>query len=279
MIKKVVIPAAGLGTRLLPVTKELPKEMLPVFVKGSDGSLLLKPMMQQIFEELYDVGFREFCFIVGRGKRAIEDHFTQDYNFISSFKTKNNMLVYDLEKFYEKLGDSIIVFTNQPRPKGFGDAVLRAESFVGDEPFLVHAGDDLILSKDNVYLKRLIQIFSEFDSDGVLLVEEVDDPRKYGVVVGEEIDDRLYRVNRIVEKPETPPSNLAVVAIYIFSPKIFDSLKKIGVDERGELQLTNAIQRLVSKGCNILCFEFRRGGEKGRDRYTQFILECYENYI
>lgn len=98
MIGKAVIPAAGLGTRLLPVTKELPKEMLPIFVRGSNGILLLKPMMHQIFEKLYDVGFREFCFIVGRGKRAIEDYFTPDYDFISYLKNNKNRMAYELEK-------------------------------------------------------------------------------------------------------------------------------------------------------------------------------------
>jgi len=254
MIRKAVIPAAGLGTRLLPVTKELPKEMLPIFVRGSDGSLLLKPMMQQIFEELYDVGFREFCFIVGRGKRSIEDHFTPDYDFVSYLKTKNNMSAYELEEFYEKISDSTLVFTNQPKPKGFGDAILKAKSFTGDDPFLVHAGDDLILSK-NSYLKRLISIFEKLKGEAVFLVEQVDDPRKYGVILGEEIDDSLYRVDEIVEKPKAPPSNLAVVAVYMFSSKIFASLETTGFDESGELQLTDAIQGLISEGSKVYALE------------------------
>ena len=259
MFRKVVIPAAGLGTRLLPVTKELPKEMLPIFVRGFDGVLLLKPMMHQIFEELYDGGFREFCFIVGRGKRAIEDYFTPDYGFVSYLKTKNNMMAYELERFYEKIGDSTLVFVNQPKPRGFGDAVLKAKSFIGDDPFLVHAGDDLILSKKNSCLKRLISAFEKLKAEAVFLVEEVDDPRKYGVILGEEIDDSLYRVDEIVEKPKAPPSNLAVVAIYMFSWKIFDYLEATGFDERGELQLTDAIQGLVSEGSMVYALKLGRG--------------------
>jgi len=258
MIKKAVIPAAGLGTRLLPVTKELPKEMLPIFARGSDGQLVLKPMMQQIFEELYDVGFREFCFIVGRGKRTIEDHFTPDYDFISYLKSKNNMLAYDLENFYEKIGNSDIIFVNQPRPKGFGDAVLKAKIFTDNDSFLVHAGDDLILSKNYSYLKKLFGIFEKLSAEAVFLVETIEDPRKYGVILGEQIDERLYRVDEIVEKPNNPPSNLAVVAIYVFSFKIFDALEAIRLDKSGELQLTDAIQRLINEGSRVYALELGR---------------------
>jgi len=263
MIHKVVVPAAGLGTRLLPATKEQPKEMLPIFVKTTKGKLVLKPALQVIFEGLYDFGFREFCFIVGRGKRAIEDHFTPDDNFLSYLRNRDDdEHASELEKYYKKIVNSTIIFVNQPKPSGFGDAVLRAESFIGDEPFLVHAGDDLILSKDKGYLKRLTETFEKIDSDAVLLVEDVDDPRKYGVIVGEEIEDRLYKVERIVEKPKIPPSNLAVIAIYIFSSRIFDSLRDTDLDERNELQLTDAIQRLVSEDYPVYAMELKRGEKR-----------------
>ncbi|MEM5866902.1 MAG: sugar phosphate nucleotidyltransferase, partial [Candidatus Aenigmatarchaeota archaeon] len=127
MIRKAVIPAAGLGTRLLPMTKETPKEMLPIVVNRDNGTVCLKPMLQAVFEQLYSEGFREFAFIVGRGKRAIEDYFSPDYNFVEYLKRKNkNQSALELEEFYEKIKNSTIVFVNQPAPSGFGDAVHRA---------------------------------------------------------------------------------------------------------------------------------------------------------
>jgi len=250
VIKKVVIPAAGLGTRLLPVTKELPKEMLPLFIRDENGTVLLKPILQIIFEKLYDFGFREFCFIVGKGKRAIENHFTSDPNFIKYLEHKNKVSK-DLEMFYKKLDDSHIIFINQPEPKGFGDAVFRAKPFTGDDSFLVHAGDDLITSKNNAHIKRLIDTNNSFSSDVTFLVEEMEDPSKYGVIEGNEVKKGVYKVNKIIEKPLRPPSKLATIAIYIFKPIIYEAIKQIGPDKNGELQLTNAIHKLITQNHEI----------------------------
>ncbi|MFQ6115854.1 MAG: sugar phosphate nucleotidyltransferase, partial [bacterium] len=185
MIKKAVIPAAGSGTRLLPATKEMPKGMLPIFTLGQNGEVCLIPTLQAVFEQLYDTGFREFCFIVGRGKRTIEDHFTPDWGFVEDLNGKNKAkLACRLEGFYEKVNSSTIVFVNQPRPKGFGDAVLRARAFTDNEDFLVHASDDLILSEHDDYLKKLIAVFEEYTADAVLLVERVEDLKGYGVIEG-----------------------------------------------------------------------------------------------
>lgn len=282
MLRKVVIPAAGLGTRLLPATKEHPKEMLPVFVRTSKGKLILKPILQVIFEGLYDFGFREFCFIVGRGKRSIEDHFTPDDNFLSFLRNREDEEHSgELEDYYKKIVNSTIIFANQPKPYGFGDAVLRAESFIGDEPFLVHAGDDLILSKDKAYLKRLTKTFERFNSDATFLVEKVEDPRSYGVIVGEEIEDGLYKVKKIVEKPKIPPSNLAVVAIYIFRSRIFDSLRSIDLNGSNELQLTDAIQRFVSKDFPVYALELKRNEKRIEigtpDTYWKAIKTTFRN--
>ena len=157
-VRKVIITAAGLGTRLLSVTKEMPKEMLPLFCMGFNGDLLLKPVLQLIFEQLYDVGFREFCFIVSRGKRNIEDYFTLDYSFVELLKRRGKeVLAAELEEFYRKVESSAISWINQPEPKGFGDAVLRAEPFVDGEPFLVHAGDTYVISRGNSHIRRLLQ--------------------------------------------------------------------------------------------------------------------------
>jgi len=252
LLKKAVIPAAGLGTRLLPVTKEMPKEMLPIVALTKNGEICLKPMLQAVFEQLYDVGFREFAFIVGRGKRAIEDHFSPDEDFIQNLKNKNKKnLAEELQEFYEKINNSNIVFINQPKPKGFGDAVGRAALFTGEEKFLIQAGDDLIISKNNNHLERAAKAFEEYDADAVFLLEEVPDPRKYGVITGKEIKPGIFKVTSIVEKPLMPPSNLAIVALYIFKPIIYKAIKKVKPDKNGEIQLTDALKLLVAWNCQV----------------------------
>lgn len=246
MIRKAVIPVAGLGTRLLPMTKELPKEMLPIFFREKTGKVCLKPVLQAVFEQLYDVGFREFGFIVGRGKRAIEDHFTPDESFIEYLKNRNkDALVNGLRDFYEKLSSSTVIFIKQPKPKGFGDAVYRAKLFTGNEPFLIHAGDNLVLSQNNDHLKRMMKVFEDYDADAVFLVEEVEDPRGYGVIVGDEVKLDIFEVKKVVEKPREPPSNLAVIALYAFKSMIYRAIEKVKPDKSGEIQLTDAISFLL----------------------------------
>lgn len=252
LLKKAVIPAAGLGTRLLPITKELPKEMLPIVALMKNGQICLKPMLQAIFEQLYDANFREFAFIVGRGKRAIEDHFSPDEDFIQNLKNKKKEdLAEDLQDFYNKIGNSNIVFINQPKPKGFGDAVGRAALFAGNENFLMQAGDDLIISENNNHLKRAIEIFDKYDADTLFLVEEVSDPRSYGVITGKEIRSGIFQVTNVVEKPQKPPSNLAIVALYIFKPVIFKAIKTVEPDKNGEIQLADALKILVDWNCKV----------------------------
>lgn len=257
MIRKVIIPAAGLGTRLLPITKELPKEMLPIFFKQND-EVFLKPMLQAVFEQLYDVGFREYGFIVGRGKRAIEDHFTTDENFVKYLKDNNKAKLTDrLQDFYEKLNDSTILFINQPKPKGFGDAVYKAKLLTGNEPFLVHAGDDLIVSENNDHLRRMMKAYEDYDADAVFWVEEVEDPRGYGVMVGDKIELDIFEVKKVVEKPRTPPSNLAVIALYIFKPIIYRAIERVEPDENSEVQLTDAINLLLDWRCRVYALKLK----------------------
>lgn len=256
MIRKVVIPSAGLGTRLLPATKEQPKEMLPIFVKGANGKLCLKPLLQLIFENLYDAGFREFCFITGRGKRSIEDHFTLDNSFIQYLKRRNRFgSATELEAFYEKVQRSTIIFISQPEPRGFGDAVYHAKSFTDAEAFVVHAGDDLIISEKNQYLLNLIRVFENYKPAAIFCVEKVKNPQKYGVIVGEKLTNNVYQVNRVIEKPAKPPSNIAIVAAYVFSPKIYQAIEETLPDANNEVQLTNAIQRLIDKNCPVYAVE------------------------
>jgi len=228
-IRKVVVTAAGLGTRLLSVTKEMPKEMLPLFCVGFNGDLLLKPVLQLIFEQLYEVGFREFCFIVGRGKRSIEDHFTPDYSFVELLKRRGkDVLAVELEEFYRKVESSVISWINQPEPSGFGDAVLRAEPFVDGEPFLVHAGDTYVISQGNSHIRRLLQAYEAYGPSATLTLKEVSDPTKLYGCAKVEADEPVMKVVYVVEKPERPPSNLAIMPIYVFEPEIFDAIREIG---------------------------------------------------
>lgn len=252
MIRKVVIPTAGLGTRLLPATKEQPKEMLSIFAKSLNGQICLKPLLQLVFEQLYDSGFKEFCFIVGRGKRAIEDHFTPDYTYVDTLrKREKNDLADELENFYQKVRDSSIVWVNQPAPRGFGDAVLQSKLFAGNESILIHAGDTYIISNQNQHLKHLVEIYGKFKVDAIFLVQEIKDPRQYGVVEVEEVERDIYRVKNAVEKPEKPPTNLAIMPVYVFNPIILKAIEATPPGKGGEIQLTDAIQKVMDWGFKV----------------------------
>ena len=252
MIRKVIIPAAGLGTRLFPATKEQPKEMLPIFYHATNGDLSVKPVVQMVFEQVYDAGLREFCYIVGRGKRGIEDHFTPDINCIKTLEGmgKNGQAT-DLEDFYEKLRASTIMWVNQPEPKGFGNAVLMAQPFVQNERCLVHAGDSFIISKEMDYLNKLLSAFERFNADAAFIVLEIENPRQYGIVEGDEVETGIFKVKAVVEKPEKPKTNLAIMAMYVFHPVIFKALEATKPGKNGEIQLTDAIQKLIDWGLSV----------------------------
>lgn len=259
-IKKAVIPAAGLGTRLLPITKEMPKEMLPLFFRSKSGKMCLKPVLQSVFEQLHGTGFRDFCIIVGRGKRAIEDYFTPDFGFVQYLRSrKKTKYAEELQEFYNKVSSSVINFVNQPEPKGLGDAVLRAKTFTGEESFLVHAGDDLILSKGNDHLKMLIKAFEKFDADAAFLVELVEDPRNYGIVEGDKLSEWIYRVKTVTEKPKVPRSKIAVIAVYVFKPTIYNEILRLKPDKSKEIQLTDAIQGLLNRGFKVYAVKLKDG--------------------
>lgn len=256
LITKVVVPAAGLGTRLFPATKEQPKEMLPIFCRLMNGNASLKPLLQMVFEQLYDVGFREFCFVVGRGKRSIEDHFTPDHNSVLMLKNRGRGdQALDLDGFYMKLKTSTIIWVNQPEPKGFGHAVLMAQPFVQNEHCLVHAGDTYIISENAEHLKSLMDVYNRLNADAAFLVQQIEDPRQYGVIRAEEIEKGIYKVLAAVEKPEKPPTNLAIMPIYVFHPVIFRELEKTPPGKGGEVQLTDAIQKLVEGGLNVCAIQ------------------------
>lgn len=246
-----MIPAAGLGTRLFPATKEQPKEMLPVFSRLPNGDVGVKPLLQMVFEQLYDVGFREFCFVVGRGKRSIENHFTPDNNSLVMLNKKKGDRVSALDSFYTKLNGSTIMWVNQPEPKGFGNAVLMTQPFVQSEQCLVHAGDTYFISENEGHLKLLMDVFERFNADVAFIVQEIECPRQYGIIEGEEIEKGVYRVKAAVEKPEKPPTNLAIMPVYVFHPVVFKALEKTTPGKGGEVQLTDAIQKLVEWGLNV----------------------------
>jgi UTP--glucose-1-phosphate uridylyltransferase len=246
MIRKVIIPAAGLGTRLFPTTKEQPKEMLPIFCRLTNGDVGLKPLLQLVFEQLYGVGIREFCFVVGRGKRCIEDHFTPDPSCIVMLEKQGKAdQALDLERFYQKIKTSTIIWVNQPEPKGFGDSVLIGEPFVQNENCIVHAGDTYILSEQADHLIQLIRAYDKFQVDAAFIVREVADARQYGVIEGDKVEGGIYRVKAAVEKPNNPPSNLAITAIYCFDPVVFKALERTEPGKKMEIQLTDAIQKLI----------------------------------
>jgi len=246
MVRKVIVPAAGLGTRLFPATKEQPKEMLPIFSTSENGEAIVKPVVQMVFEQLHKAGMREFCYIVGRSKRSIEDHFTPDLSCIRTLEgTGREGQASNLHDFYEKLRSSTIMWVNQPEPKGFGNAVLMAKPFVQNEECIVHAGDSLVVSKDMDYLKKLLSAYERLKADAAFIVHEIENPKQYGIVEGTEVENGIIRVKSIVEKPEMPKTNFAVMAMYVFRPVIFKALEAIKPGKLAEIQLTDAIQKLI----------------------------------
>ena len=247
MIRKIVIPAAGLGTRLLPITKEIPKEMMPLFLRDKNSEVMVKPLIQVIFEQFFQQGLREYCVIVGRQKRIIQDHFTIDKEFLKKFEKKSKYKQ-DLKNFYLMLNKSKIFWAEQSEPRGFGDAVKYSESFVGNDDFLVIAGDTLI-PKGGKIIKKLMNTKLKGKNDAILLLKEVSDPRRFGVAVINQTKNKNIIIN-VEEKPKNPKSNLSIVALYRFGPSIFKALNEIQSGQK-ELQLTDAIQKLIDWGGNV----------------------------
>ena len=257
---KVVITAAGKGTRLLPFTKEMPKEMMPIFSNIFANKKVVLPLLQYIYEQLYSMNFRDYCFVVGREKRSIEDHFTPHEAYLKELSGdyKKNM-----KKFYEKLEKSHLVWINQNRPLGFGDAVKRAERYVGEGDFIVHAGDVTILSNTKHPILRLIETSKKNpDVKAILLCKEIKDFQRYGVPTVSKISSNLFSVNEVVEKPQKPKSNLGILPLYYFKSDIFSSLKKIKLGKGKEFQLTDAIQNLIDEKEKVLAISLNKNEEE-----------------
>jgi len=247
---KCVITAAGKGVRLLPITKELPKEMMPIFTKIYGNNRVVIPLLQYIFEQLYAINIRDYCFVVGREKRSIEDHFTPHDTYLRDLSGEYKALI---SKFYERLQKSHLVWINQNRPQGFGDAVRLTERYIRGDDFIVHAGDVAILSRTRHPVLRLIDVANNNpDVSAVLLCKKVKDSKRYGVPKLEKISDSQYNVKEIEEKPLKPKSNFGVLPMYYFKSDIFDCLKKIKRGKGNEYQLTDAIQKLIDNNKKII---------------------------
>lgn len=249
MIKS-IITAAGKGTRLLPITKEMPKEMMPIFTKISDNQRIVIPLVQYIFEQLYSVGIRDYCFVVGREKRSIEDHFTPHDSFLNELSGMRKNLI---SNFYKKLEKSHLMWINQNKPIGFGDAVNRTKRYVDKNDFVVHAGDITIISKVKHPMVRLIETAKKDPSiSAVLLCKKVKDASLYGVPKIEKISNSIFKVKEVEEKPNRPKSNYGILALYYFKPILFDYLKKIKPGKGNEFQLTDAIQKLIEDNKKVV---------------------------
>jgi len=270
-LTKVVITAAGRGTRLLPFTKEMPKEMMPIFSKSFTNKKVVMPLLQYVFEQMYTMGFRNYCFVVGRDKRSIEDHFTPHGSFLKEITVdyRNYM-----KKFYKKLESSDLIWINQNKPLGFGDAVKRTEKYVGKEDFIVHAGDVTILSRGKHPILRLIDTAKKNpDAKAILLCKKIKDSRKYGVPTVEKISNNLFKVKEVVEKPEKPKSNFGILPLYYFRSDIFSSLAKIKPGKGKEFQLTDAIQNLIKENKEVLAISLN----KNEDEVDVGTVESYKN--
>ena len=250
MIDTVVIPAAGLGTRLFTITKESPKEMVPVFYKTKNNIILLKPLLEIIFENLYDSGFRNFCFIVGRGKETIENHLSPHYDFIELLKKKNeNEYAKILSDLYRKIEKSSIVWIRQHSHNGIGYATMLAKNFVGSQPFLFHAGD-LYIPKTK-YLKDMIKEHRKSSPSATIGLKKVKDPKRYGVANFNKIKGTL-EITKVVEKPKNPDSNYILTGVNIFEKEIFDAIKKTEVGINNEIQLSDGIQTLIENKNRVI---------------------------
>jgi len=237
-VKKAIIPAAGLGTRFLPATKAQPKEMLPI---------VDKPTIQYIIEEAVASGIEEILIITGRNKKCIEDHFDKSVELELELERAGKSELLELVRGISDMVD--IHYIRQKEPRGLGHAIYCAKTFVGDEPFAVLLGDDVVDS-ETPCLKQLIDCYSEYKTT-ILGVQTVakDNVSKYGIVDGIHIEDRVYKVKDLVEKPsiEEAPSNIAILGRYIITPEIFNILGNTKPGKGGEIQLTDALKSLISK--------------------------------
>jgi UTP--glucose-1-phosphate uridylyltransferase len=248
-VRKAIIPAAGLGTRFLPATKAQPKEMLPI---------VDKPTIQYIIEEAVASGIEDIIIVTGRGKRAIEDHFDKSYELEETLAKKGKYEQLEEVQGISKLAN--IHYIRQKEPLGLGHAISCASRFIGDEPFAVLLGDDIVHSPEKPCLKQLIDVYERYNSS-VIGVQEVpkQDVSKYGVISinNHEMDNGVFHINDLVEKPklEDAPSNYAIMGRYVLRPEIFEILENQTPGAGNEIQLTDAIKKLNGQQM-VIGYEF-----------------------
>ncbi|MAA66237.1 MAG: UTP--glucose-1-phosphate uridylyltransferase [Alteromonadaceae bacterium] len=250
MIRKCLFPVAGYGTRFLPATKAMPKEILPI---------VNKPLVQYGVEEAAEAGIHEFGFVTGRGKRAIEDHFDISYELETQIagSGKEELLV----SIRDLIDNNTFAFTRQNEMKGLGHAILTGRNLVGDNPFAVVLADDFCVADTDGegVLAQMTALYNQFRCS-IVAIEEVpaNETHKYGVIAGETMKDGLYRITDMVEKPapEDAPSNLAIIGRYILTPDIFDILENTKPGKNGEVQITDALLEQARKGC-VIAYQFK----------------------
>jgi len=249
MIKKCLFPAAGYGTRFLPATKSMPKEMLPI---------VNKPLIQYGVEEAIEAGLTDMAIVTGRGKRAMEDHFDVSYELEHQIEGS------DKEKHLEGIRNIMehctFSYTRQMEMKGLGHAILTGETLIGDEPFAVILADDLCLVDDgDGVLAQMVKLYNQFRCS-IVAIEEVpmEEVHKYGVIKGEMIRDDIFQITEMVEKPDAKdaPSNLAIIGRYILTPDIFDIIRNTTPGVGGEMQITDALMNQAKDGC-VLGYKFK----------------------
>ncbi|MEP4146927.1 MAG: UTP--glucose-1-phosphate uridylyltransferase GalU [Halioglobus sp.] len=272
MIKKCLFPVAGYGTRFLPATKSMPKEMLPV---------VNKPLVQYGVEEAIEAGMTTCAFVTGRGKRSIADHFDISYELEHQISGTGKEAY--LQSIRGVLDKGVFTMVRQREMKGLGHAILTGRSLIGNEPFGVLLSDDLCLNAGGVgVLAQMAELYNQFRCS-IVAIQEVpmDEVHKYGVIAGESLGDGIYRVDDMVEKPaqEDAPSNLAIIGRYILTPDIFEHIEQTEPGANGEIQITDALQAQAKQGC-VMAYKFKGtrfdcGSVPG---FVEATNHVYENY-
>lgn len=250
MIRKCLFPAAGYGTRFLPATKAVPKEMLPI---------LTKPLLQYGVEEALSAGITNMAIVTGRGKRAIEDHFDNAFELESQLS--GTAKDHYLKEIKEIINKSTFTYVRQKQMLGLGHAILTGEPLIGDEPFAVVLADDLCDSGENSVISQMIEIYNQYQCS-IVAIEEVpmSQTNKYGIIAGNLVDNsnNTYQVTDMVEKPEekNAPSNMAIIGRYILTPDVFNIIKNVKPDKSGEIQITDALKIQAKQG-KVIAYKFK----------------------
>ncbi|MFK7829006.1 MAG: UTP--glucose-1-phosphate uridylyltransferase GalU [Congregibacter sp.] len=248
MIRKCMFPVAGYGTRFLPATKSMPKEMLPI---------VNKPLVQYGVEEALNAGMTTCAMVTGRGKRAIADHF--DISYELEHQISGTAKEKYLDSIRGVLEEGVFTMVRQREMKGLGHAILTGQTLIGNEPFGVVLSDDLCLNDGPGVLAQMAELYRQFRCSIVAIMEVPEDQvHKYGVIAGEPLKEGIFRVEKMVEKPsaEEAPSNLAIIGRYILTPDIFEILQETPPGANGEVQLTDALQTQADRGC-VMAYKFK----------------------